>query len=55
MRAHPRCVRLRSMRSFNAVGGLFERQASDGREREYGEKAMKGDEGSSESSSLHPQ
>ena len=38
------------MRSFN-VSGPFERQANDGRD-EYGEKAMEGDEGSSESSSL---
>ena len=38
------------MRSFN-VSGPFERRAGNGRD-EYGEKAMKRDEGSSESSSL---
>ena len=36
------------------VSGPFERRAIDGRGREYSEKAMKGDEGSSESPSLHP-
>ena len=41
------------MRNFN-VSGPFERRASDGKGRECGEKAMKGDEGSSENSSLHP-
>ena len=39
------------MRNFN-VSGPFERRASDGKVRECGEKAMKGDEVSSESSSL---
>ena len=44
---------IKSMRSYN-LSGPFERRASDGRD-EYGEKAMKGDEGSSEKSSLHAQ
>ena len=41
---------IKSMRSFS-MSGPFERRASDGIDK-YGEKAMKGDEGSSESSSL---
>ena len=49
--AHAQCIK--SMRSFS-VSRPFEWRASDGR-GEYGEKAMKGDEGSGETSSLYPQ
>ena len=45
---YPLCAHacLRSMHSFNAVSGPL---VSDGRGREYGKKAMKGDKGSGKS------
>ena len=46
-------MRVRNLVCVN-VSRPFERRANDGIIK-YGEKAMEGDEGSSESSSLHPQ